>query len=127
MTRKRWTIVKNKWHSLKQENWDEKWDSEMLMNNVLRDFKTHCRQAGIKTNDKLTIHCLRKSYACNLANSNTPVQTLMKLMGHGSIQTTMEYYLQSSDANEKAAVEKLDRMMVGEGGRGRRLYSGFPI
>ena len=72
-------------NSLKQENREEHWDSEMLMNNVLRDFKTHVRQAGIKTNDKLTIHCLRKSYACNLANSNTPVQTLMKLMGHVQI------------------------------------------
>jgi len=36
----------------------------------------------------------------------------MKLMGHGSISTTMEYYLQRSDANEQAAVERLERMMV---------------
>ena len=83
----------------------------MLLNNVLRDFKKHCFLAGIKTNDKLTVHCLRKSYATNLANIGTPAQTLKKLMGHSSIQTTMEFYLRSSDANEKKVCEELERMM----------------
>jgi len=33
------------------------------------------------------------------------------LMGHASIQTTMEFYLYSGDANEERAVAALDRMM----------------
>ena len=84
----------------------------MLMNNILRNFKGHCRAAGINTNDKLTVHCLRKAYGTNLANVSTPVQTLKKLMGHANIQTTMEYYLYNGDANEKKACEALDQMMV---------------
>ena len=50
-------------------------------------------------------------YGTNLANVGTPVQTLKTLMGHSSIQTTMEFYLQSSDENEKKAVFELDRIM----------------
>ena len=45
----------------------------------------------------------------------TPVQTLKKLMGHSSIQTTMEFYFQSSDANENKAVCELERMRGGVG------------
>jgi integrase len=32
-------------------------------------------------------------------------------MGHSSIVTTMEYYVQDVDENKKKAVEGLDRMM----------------
>ena len=62
---------------------------------------------------KANLHCLRKSYATNLANAGTPVHTLMKLMGHSSIVTTQKYYLRSSDENEKKAVEELEKMSVG--------------
>lgn len=37
----------------------------------------------------------------------------MKLMGHSSIITSQKYYLHNSDANEKKAVEELERMSVG--------------
>lgn len=40
------------------------------------------------------------------------VHTLMKLMGHSSIATTQKYYLRSSDANEKKAVDVLERISV---------------
>jgi integrase len=34
----------------------------------------------------------------------------MKLMGHSSIVTSQKYYLRSSDANEKKAVEALEKI-----------------
>ena len=71
----------------------------------------HCKRAGIVTTETLTIHGLRKAYGTNLANACTPVHTHKKLMGHSSIQTTLEYYMKSTDANELKAVEALDRMM----------------
>jgi len=37
--------------------------------------------------------------------------------GHSSIITSQKYYLHSSDANEKRAVEELERMFAGEGGQ----------
>jgi len=71
----------------------------------------YCQRAGIATDDRLSVHCLRKSYGTNLANLGTPVHTLKELMGHSNIQTTMEYYLFSSDANKKKAVDVLEGLV----------------
>ena len=67
-----------------------------------------CRRAGILTNEKLTIHCLRKSYAQNLADTGTPIHTLKKMMGHRSVKTLECFYIRSSDANEAMARKVLD-------------------
>jgi len=99
------------WQAMVKRNESHKWDSRMLVNNLLRTFKTCCEKAGIKTNRRLNLHCLRKAYGTNLANVSTPVQTLKALMGHSSIKTTMEFYLCSCDSNEKRAVAELDRIM----------------
>ena len=62
--------------------------------------------------EKLTIHCLRKSYACNLANSGkVPTHTLLELMGHSDIKTCNDYYLKNISANKKRAVEVLEEIM----------------
>ncbi|MDH4239190.1 MAG: tyrosine-type recombinase/integrase [Phycisphaerae bacterium] len=60
---------------------------------------------------KVTIHCLRKSWASNLANAGVPSNTLMKMGGWSNIETVLKYYLKSSDENEKKAVRILDRLM----------------
>ena len=78
---------------------------------ALRQFKYHCSMAGIKTNKKLNLHCLRKGYGTNLVKIGTPANTLKELMGHSSIITTMKFYVNSIDANKKKAVEGLDRLM----------------
>jgi len=83
----------------------------MVANNVLRNFRVTCRRAGLKVDTILTLHCLRKSYAQNLADNGTPISTLKSLMGHSDIQTTSEFYLQSTDANEQRACQALDRIM----------------
>ena len=58
-----------------------KWKNKDVANNILRDFKVKVRHAGIKVTDKVTIHCLRKSWASNLANAGVPPHTLMKMGG----------------------------------------------
>ena len=82
-----------------------------MLNNYARSFKKACRRAGIKTDDRLMVSCCRKSYGTNLANLSTPVHTLRELMGHSSIIVTQQFYLLSTDANKKKAVEGLDRLM----------------
>lgn len=59
----------------------------------------------------LTLHCLKKSYAQNLTDNETPISTLKSLMGHPDIHTTSKFYLQSTDANEERACQALDRIM----------------
>jgi hypothetical protein len=73
--------------------------------------KYYCSKAGIETNKKLNLHCLRKGYGTNLVKIGTPANTLKELMGHSSIVTTMKFYVNSIDANKKKAVEGLDRLM----------------
>ena len=112
-------LTKERFERVQKKIWQEKflnagksadWESRYLINNLLRDFKYNCTSAGFKTNEKFNLHCFRKSYATNLANAGTPAHTLMKLMGHSSIVTSQKYYLRSSDANEKKAVEALEKI-----------------
>ncbi len=106
----RWRAVQKKWALYRAEKKTNQWQNRDMCNNLLRNFKGHCRKAGIKTDEKFTIHCLRKSYAQNLANHNIPIATLKNLMGHSSIRCTETYYLKASTPNEQAAVNVLNTL-----------------
>ena len=85
-----------------------------MLNGALRNFKARCIRAGISTELKLTIHCLRKSWACNLANSGqVPPKTLLELGGWSDIKTCEEFYLKNSDANEERACQVLNSLAGG--------------
>jgi len=120
LTAERWARVRKNWHKFRAEGRAREWKNRNLQNNTLRDLQQCCLRAGIKTNEKLVLHSLRKSWATNLANSGVPVHTLMKMGGWSSIETVQEFYLKSTDENEKKAVEILNNL-VGGCGRGVRL------
>jgi integrase len=111
LTRERWEKVKKRWDNMRKEKRSREWDNRNLCNNLLREFKRQCKNAGVKTNDRLTLHCLRKSWACSLAENGVPPQTLLKMGGWSDIETVQKFYLKSSDENERRAVEVLDRLM----------------
>ncbi len=113
LTEDRWEIVQMKWSEVRTSKNIDKWFNRDICNNLLRNFKNYCRNSGIKTdeNEKITIHCLRKSYAQNLASNNVPMATLKDLMGHSSIRCTEQYYLKSSTPNQLAAVEVLNGLV----------------
>ncbi len=110
LSSERWELVKVKWQQFRREGRSAEWQNIHVCNNALRNFKTRCRKAGIVTSAKLTIHCLRKSYAQNLADVSTPIHTLKKLMGHSSVKTLESFYIRSSDANEAEAHRALNRL-----------------
>jgi len=112
LTDRRWKEVQKKWAQYRAEKKTDKWQNKDMCNNLLRNFKVYCRNAGIITDEKLTLHCLRKSYAQNLANNNIPIATLKDLMGHSSIRCTEDYYLKASTPNELAAVEVLNNLLT---------------
>ena len=82
------------------------------LGDIFIQFKRHCRRVGLSTSDKLTLRCLRKSYAQNHADIGGPPRTLKDLLGHASIQTTERFYLRRSDANELRACAALDKLMA---------------
>ncbi len=86
-----------------------------MVNNTNRDFVVNCKRAGIVSSDRLSVHCLRKSYGTNLADLGTPVHTLKSLMGHSNIQTTMKFYIKNNDENSMKAVRGLEGLMVEQG------------
>ena len=105
-----WQRVLDRWHSFQEKGIIDQWGSKELAGSALRDFQSYCRLAGIDTYKKLNLHSLRKGYGSNMAKL-CPPHTLKELMGHSSIVTTMEFYVQDVDENKKKAVEGLDRMM----------------
>jgi integrase len=111
MTTDRWKIVKSKWDKMRKEGNSKKWQNHHLGNNMIREFKKSCARAGIKTHEKLMLHCLRKSWACNLAENGIGNKTLLELGGWSDIRVLDEFYSKASDANKKKAVEVLDRLM----------------
>ena len=113
LTRDRYLTVMERWESFWQQGKSDQWKNRFLVNNILREFHQNCRNAGINTNEKLTIHCLRKGYACNLANSGkVPIHTLLELMGHSDVSTCKDYYLKNISANKERAVEILEGIMT---------------
>ena len=87
LTRDRYEQVKVKWQQLCKEG--KEWQNRYMANNVLRNFKKHYEQAGIKPVGKLTIHTLRKSCGQNWAD-HLPMHVVKKLMGHSNIATTQD-------------------------------------
>lgn len=57
---------------------------------LLRAFKK-VRNYSVKKDDKWTFHALRHSFATWCAEAGVPLRTLMELMGHANIETTLRY------------------------------------
>ena len=81
-----------------------------MVNNVLREFKSHFKRAGIKPVGKLTIHTLRKSCGQNWAY-HLPMNVVKELMGHSSIATTQEFYTQVDQDHEAKAARVIQRLI----------------
>jgi len=110
ITPRRLAVVLERWNQMKQEGISHKWSNAYWLNNVRRDFVKYCEQAGIETSEKNCLHVLRKSYAQNLADNSVPAITLCKLLG-STLRVVEQFYLRTSDANDKFAVDVLDRLM----------------
>jgi len=111
LTTDRWSRVQKKWARFQKEDRAHEWQNSDVANNMLRNFKGHCRKAGINSDEKITLQCLRKSYAQTLADGGCKINTLKGLMGHSSIRVTEQYYLKASDANEREAVQIIEQLM----------------
>lgn len=103
--------ISARWQKMLKEGKSDEWQNRYMMSNALRQFKLYCEKAGIKTDKRLNLHCLRKGYGTNLMKIGTPANTLKDLMGHSSIITSMQFYVSSVDENKRKAVEGLDRLM----------------
>ena len=67
---------------------------------LLRSFKRVRKYAGLDTS--LVFHSLRHSFATWHAEAGTPMRTLMTLMGHKRIETTLRYAKTTDSALNEA-------------------------
>ena len=79
-----------------------------LVNNVLRRFKTLCRQAGV---GPYTLHDLRRSCITNWAQC-LPMHVVQQLAGHSDIKTTQQYYL-SVRPEDVAKAQEVQQSLLG--------------
>lgn len=68
---------------------------------LLRAFKK-VRNYSVKKDDRWTFHSLRHSFATWCAESGVPLRTLMGLMGHSNIETTLRYAKVTDEAKVNA-------------------------
>jgi hypothetical protein len=65
---------------------------------------------SIKPVGKLTIHTLRKSCGRNWADY-LPMNVVKELMGHGKVETTLEFYNQVDAQHEEKAARVIQRII----------------
>jgi integrase len=122
LTPERWKRVRKKWELCRTGRpWirDTKngglktgeWENRFMVNNVIRDMRTHVRAAGLELTAPLTVHTLRKSFGQNHADNGTAIHVLQGLIGHADISTTREFYLQKADANEREAMSRYESLL----------------
>ena len=68
-----------------------------------------CDEAGIK---RFSMHALRHTYATRAIESGMQPKVLQKLLGHGSIKTTMDRYVHVTDETMSQAIEQFEKMFA---------------
>ena len=64
-----------------------------------------CGEAGIK---HFTMHALRHIYATRAIERGVQPKVLQKLLGHASIQTTMDKYVHVTDESMQKAIQRFE-------------------
>jgi integrase len=72
---------------------------------IKKSFHSAVERAGLQD---VRFHDLRRTFATMCVFNNVSPKTLMKWMGHKSIETTMKYYVVSPEEYEVEAIKRLD-------------------
>jgi integrase len=108
LTKERYARVCAKWHRTRKAGLP--WKNRQVVNNVLRNFKSHVKRAGIKPLGKFTIHTLRKCCGQDWADY-LPMNVVKELMGHSSISTTAQFYSTVDRDHEKKAARVVQELL----------------
>jgi integrase len=98
-----------RWAYYREEVEHGRWNGGCdLINNILRRFKTICRQAGV---GPFTIHDLRRSCISNWAR-HLPIHVVQQLAGHSDIKTTQQFYL-SVRSEDIQKAQRVQQKLIG--------------
>jgi len=110
LTAERFDRVKAHWQQIRKVGLP--WRNRYVVNNVLRNFKSHVKRAGIQPIGKFTVHTLRKCCGQNWADY-LPMNVVKELMGHSNISTTAEFYSTVDRQHEKMAAQVVQQLLDG--------------
>jgi integrase len=82
-------------------------------NLVNKQFKPTCKKLGLVG---VSWHWLRHANATLLDAVGTPLGTVQAILGHSSAEITREVYLHSIPADARAAVQKVEDLLIGPNG-----------
>jgi integrase len=81
----------------------------LLPGNLLKRYLLPaCEKAGIPP---LSWHAFRRTHATLLSDMGEPLKTAQAQLGHANLSTTADIYAQVVPASQRAAVERLDRLV----------------
>lgn len=75
--------------------------------NLRRQWERLLNRAGVSY---LKFHCIRHTFATQLLERNVNIKTIQYLLGHSSIQTTLNIYSHVSDDSKANAISKLNNI-----------------
>lgn len=82
-------------------------DGSIIEQRTYEDFyKKMLKKAGVKN---ITFHALRHTFAARAIEAGIDLYTLSSLLGHSSIQITLDYYAHLSDQGKRMAIDKLSK------------------
>lgn len=80
--------------------------TRMTISAIEKMIKKYGQTAGITSKDKLTVHALRRTFACDLLADGVDLKMVAELMGHADISVTDKYYAQHNKAAHRAVMSK---------------------
>jgi integrase len=82
-------------------------DGSLIEQRTYEDFyKKMLKKSGVKN---ITFHALRHTFAARAIEAGIDLYTLSSLLGHSSIQITLDYYAHLSDQGKRLAIDKLSK------------------
>jgi len=87
--------------------------NELSYGGAQRIFK-RCLSKAALSHTNYTLHCLRHTFASELLNAGMQLESLQKLMGHSSIETTRRYARLTDKTLEKEYFQAMSKIERGQ-------------
>lgn len=75
-------------------------------NTIRRSHLTTCQKANIRV---VTLHSLRHTFATRSIETGIDVKTVSELLGHASIEITLNTYVHSTDKTKKSTADTIEK------------------